>query len=51
MVVIVALAGRLPETLALVLRSAFSTEAVKGGALGSRIGHSPIRRQAQRSRD
>jgi AGCS family alanine or glycine:cation symporter len=35
LVVIVALAGRLPETLALVFRSAFSGEAVKGGALGT----------------
>ncbi len=35
LVVIVALAGRLPETLAMVLREAFSTEAVKGGAAGT----------------
>ena len=34
LVVIVALAGRIPETLMLVLRSAFSTEAVAGGGAG-----------------
>lgn len=35
LVVIVALAGRIPETLLLVVREAFSTRAVAGGAAGT----------------